>query len=59
MNLFLLAPQIQVEVLHLPAVTEGKDSIPEKLLRPIAAEVCFQRQRLRWITISKSHLAKD
>lgn len=39
MNLLNLAPDIQEEILHLPLVTEGKDPIHEKMLRPICAEV--------------------
>lgn len=52
MNLLLLAPEIQEEILHLPKVVEGKDPIHEKLLRPIAAEVCFRKQFELW---QKSH----
>lgn len=48
MNLLLLSPEIQEEILHLPKVSEGKDPIHEKLLRPIAAEICFQKQREMW-----------
>jgi len=48
MNLLLLAPEIQEEILHLPKVTDGKDPIHEKLLRPVAAEVCFLKQSEMW-----------
>ncbi|MCA9000150.1 MAG: hypothetical protein KDA80_24345, partial [Planctomycetaceae bacterium] len=50
MNLLLLAPEIQEELLHLPKVT-GKDVITEKLLRPIVAEVEWGTQRRRWSEI--------
>ncbi|MHC2066128.1 hypothetical protein ACYFX5_01525 [Bremerella sp. T1] len=51
MNLLLLSPEIQEEILHLPKISEGKDPIHEKLLRPVAAEVCFQKQRDTWDAI--------
>ena len=48
LNLLHLAPAIQEEILFLPRVTEGKDPIHEKMLRPIAAEVDWARQREMW-----------
>ncbi len=48
MNVLLLAPEIQEEILHLPKVLEGKDPIHEKLVRPVAAEVCFRKQSEMW-----------
>jgi hypothetical protein len=47
-SLFHLTPSIQEEILHLPMVTEGKDPIHERMLRPIAAEVDWGRQREMW-----------
>jgi len=47
MNLLLLAPEIQEQLLHLPKVT-GKDVITEKLLRPIVAEVEWATQVALW-----------
>ncbi len=52
LNLLHLAPSIQEEILHLPRVTEGKDPIHEKMLRPIAAEVDWERQREMWAGIA-------
>ena len=49
LNLLHLAPSIQEEILHLPRVTEGKDPIHERMLRPIAAEVDWARQREMWV----------
>ncbi|MEZ6133260.1 MAG: hypothetical protein R3C59_31720 [Planctomycetaceae bacterium] len=51
MNLLLLAPQIQEELLHLPKVT-GKDVITEKLLRPIVAQVEWATQVAMWRNLS-------
>jgi hypothetical protein len=45
LNLNLLAPDIQEALLHLPRVSRGKDSVTERDLRPIAAEVDWARQR--------------
>lgn len=53
MNLLLLAPEIQDEILHLPKVSEGKDPIHEKLLRPIAAKVCFRKQYEMWTSATQ------
>ena len=38
MNLLLLAPAIQAAILDLPLVTNGRDTITERQLRPITAE---------------------
>jgi hypothetical protein len=48
MNLLHLAPDIQEELLFLPRVTSGDDPIHEKMLRPIAAESDWGRQRQLW-----------
>jgi len=45
LNLTLLAPEIQEELLHLPLVKTGKPGIHEKMVRPIAAEMDWDRQR--------------
>jgi hypothetical protein len=46
--LALLAPDIQEELLFLPRVTAGKPAIHEKMLRPITAEVDWEKQRGMW-----------
>lgn len=48
MNLLHLAADIQEEILFLPDVTSGRDPIHEKLLRPVAAEISWQKQRKKW-----------
>ncbi len=48
MNLNHLAPDIQEELLFLPRVTNGRDAIHERMLRPIAAEISLRRQRQLW-----------
>ena len=48
LNLNHLAPDIQEELLHLPPITSGKDPIHEKMLRPVAAEINWMKQRATW-----------
>ena len=48
MNLLHLDARIQEELLLLPTVEAGRDPIHEKLLRPIAAEISWQKQREMW-----------
>ena len=48
MNLLLLAPDIQEEILHLPPTVVGRDPIRETHLRPIVQVVEWGRQRRMW-----------
>ena len=48
LNLLHLAPAIQEEILFLPRVTEGRDPIAERNLRPIVAEPDWQKQWTGW-----------
>ncbi len=48
MNLNLLAPDIQEEVLHLPLHLCGREVLKESELREIAAVVGWGRQREMW-----------
>ena len=48
MNFRQLAPDIQEEILFLPRVTQGRDPITERDLRPIAAEPDWAEQRRMW-----------
>jgi hypothetical protein len=48
LNLALLAPDIQEELLFLPRVTSGTPDIHEKILRPIVAQIDWQKQRELW-----------
>ncbi len=47
-NLMLLAPEIQTAILELSLVTQGRDPISERQLRPIVAETDWQRQMELW-----------
>jgi len=53
MNLLHLAPDIQEQILFLPAVTSGNDPIHEKMLRRVVAENDWARQRQMWETLPK------
>ncbi|MCW2892958.1 MAG: hypothetical protein JWO75_2447 [Actinomycetia bacterium] len=48
MNLNHLAPDIQEDLLHLPPVENGRDPIHERMLRPVCAEIAWERQREVW-----------
>jgi len=48
MNLLLLAPDIQEEILFLPPTTRGKDPMTLRGLRRVLAEPSFVRQRHLW-----------
>jgi hypothetical protein len=48
MNLRLLAPDIQEELLFLPNVTEGRAPITEVDMRPIAARPLWSEQHAMW-----------
>ena len=53
MNLLHLAPDIQESLLFLPRITSGKAAIHEKLLRPIAAEIDWGKQREMWAGLKR------
>ncbi len=48
MNLTILAPDIQEEILFLPKVTSGRDTIREPQLRPITRVPDWRKQRQMW-----------
>ena len=48
MNLLLLAPDIQEEILFLPRTQDGRDPIREIMVRPIAAVLDWRKQRRMW-----------
>ena len=47
-NLLLLAPEIQDAILSLSLVTNGRDPITERQLRPVAAEPDWNKQLELW-----------
>ena len=51
-NLLLLAPEIQEATLNLPLVTNGRDPVTERQLRPIAGEPDWNKQLSMWRQIN-------
>lgn len=58
MNLNLLAPDIQEELLHLPPTTARREPIHLKGLRGILAEPDWKRQRALWASLKQRVGAK-
>ena len=50
-SLTLLAPAIQAEILAMPPVTTGRDTITERTLRPIVAVALWETQLAMWTTL--------
>jgi hypothetical protein len=48
MNLLFLAPDIQEEILFLPRVTRGRDSVTERDLREVLKTLLWSKQREQW-----------
>jgi len=48
MNLLLLAPDIQEDILLLPLTTKGKDLITMRGIREVVGKRAFARQRTLW-----------
>lgn len=53
MELVWLAPDIQIEVLHLPPVASGRYPISELALRRIASFPSWSEQRTRWMELKQ------
>jgi hypothetical protein len=53
MNLRLLCPRIQEEILFLPPTEHGRDPIRLELLQPIALEPDWRKQRRRWAALRR------
>ncbi len=49
-----LAPDIQEEILFLPRTTQGRDTIKEADLRPIAKSLDWNKQRQMWWELKKA-----
>ena len=48
MNLLLLTPDIQEEILMLPRASAGRDPISEREVRPIATTPGWRKQQRLW-----------
>jgi hypothetical protein len=53
MNLLLLAPDIQEQILFLPRTRDGRDPIRLAMLQPIALSLAWGRQRRLWKELQK------
>ncbi|TWT44970.1 hypothetical protein RAS1_13900 [Phycisphaerae bacterium RAS1] len=58
MNLNHLAPDIQEQLLFLPAVTTGRGAIGERHLRPLASAVSWSKQRRQWRSIAATPIPR-
>ena len=59
MNLLHLAPDIQEQILFLPRVSDGRDPIAERHLRPVTEMLNWNQQRQAWghMSTRKANLA--
>jgi hypothetical protein len=55
MRLLCLAPNIQVELLYLPATPTGQFPISETAIRKIASELLWDEQRRQWAELKRKH----
>lgn len=58
MNLLHLAPDIQEDLLFLPAIKTGRPRIHEKGLRPLTMMIDWNEQRIAWVQLN-SHSRHD
>ncbi|WP_428264541.1 hypothetical protein [Haliangium sp.] len=56
MNLLVLAPDIQEEILFLAPVCKGRAAITEKKLKPVLATLVWAEQRRRWAEVKRQRL---
>jgi hypothetical protein len=51
MNLLILAPDIQEEILFMPAVIRGGPPVTEKTIKPVLQTLVWSEQRERWAAL--------
>ena len=59
LNLTLLAPDIQEQILFLPRVMKGCDPVSEQKLRAVVKEISWARQRGMWKRLGKTSRVND
>jgi hypothetical protein len=59
MNLLLLAPVIQEQILFLPAVARGRDPIHLSRLQPITRIPTWSRQRRLWAAMLRDRVDQE
>lgn len=57
MNLTLLAPDLQEQILYFPRVERGRDPVREWQVRPIAATPDWAKQRRMWQRLVEAQVA--
>jgi hypothetical protein len=56
MNLLVLAPDIQEEILFLPSITKGSAPVTERDLRPLLKTLVWSEQRAKWAELRAASL---
>jgi hypothetical protein len=56
MNLLVLAPDIQEEILFMPAVAKGSAPLTERDLRPLVKTLVWSEQRAKWAELRAASL---
>lgn len=59
MNLLLLAPEIQEEILFLPLTHEGRDALSERKIRSVARVPDWRKQRALWLDLKSQRLEPE
>ena len=59
MNLLLLAPEIQEEILFLPLTHEGRDMLSERAIRSVARVPDWRKQRALWLDLKSQRLEAE
>jgi hypothetical protein len=54
MNLRLLAPDLQEQLLNVPRIEQGRDALSLRLFQTIALEPSWKNQRIAWSQLSTS-----
>jgi hypothetical protein len=59
MNLLQLAPDLQEELLFLPRIERGRDTLKLADLQPIALVPDWRKQRRMWRDLMSRRVARD
>jgi len=59
MNLLLLAPDIQEEILFLPLTEASQEPISDRDMRPIVTESDWEKQRVQWQRLKRARLSTE
>ena len=59
MNLLMLAPDIQEEILFLPKTRSGRDPIRERHIRPLTTVLDWRKQRRLWRQLVQETMSRE